>query len=399
MSINSLVLRNHAPTFDIAQQFATVGSPNVSIPYVIVPTGGKQSRLARRVSVKPVFELSQFRAKAVIDWLDIDLGLPRQTQGVHINRTMKAEAGVSVYAQALEKSGLIADSSSDTRTSDRFRIRLQEPTRFVVEKLLAVLGSRWGGVWDPILRAIEVSVDFKPRVPSNSNLYAMTGLLQRHFVPFSLNAGRRGARPRVVVESSVGSKVTRHLFDPKTHVYCAPYVDGTLYFGAREDPISWRIMAKVSDQRTGSVATELTPDLHRSRIEVTLQREALVSLGIVSLEDLSDFRFERLKTEYFGFWIPTVPGVVDGAGMIKLLPVGYRHLDIFRRSGAYQFLQWEKALLEVGISTSLRAGWRKKSDPSVLARRRLLGQEHLYMLAYAELNRRTEDALRGLAWS
>ncbi|KAB7738375.1 hypothetical protein F2P47_17540, partial [Parvibaculum sedimenti] len=69
-------------SFDVHQHFHAVTSPASKLRYTIVPTGGKQARFAGRVAVQPMIDLSAYRQKAVIDWLEIKVFLRDKTQGV-----------------------------------------------------------------------------------------------------------------------------------------------------------------------------------------------------------------------------------------------------------------------------------------------------------------------------
>jgi hypothetical protein len=247
-----------------------------------------------------------------------------------------------------------------------------------------------------------VSIDWYSRNNGIEELRAMTGTLQRHFVPYGFNPSHRGARPRSVYGTFVGKDgkdhhYMRHLYQPDMDAYFAPTVDDTLYFGTWDAPAYWKVMLKVSDQRTGATCRQLPIEQCRARVEVTLQGEALLTLGIRTLDDLSDFRFERLKRDFFGFSIPTVPGGIDAGGVARPKLVGYRHLSIFRKSGAFQFMHWERGYTDLGIRTAIRNG-RRRSDARILKQRRLLKQDHMFMLAYDELNRQAESVLRSLRW-
>lgn len=393
-------------SFDVHQHFHAVTSPASTLRYAIVPTGGKQARFAGRVAVKPLIDLSVYRQKAVIDWLEIKVFLRDKTQGRHIHDLISKETGVSVYAKPLatgadEESG--AAGKRVSATTDTFAIRVQDPTPVLVDRIMDILETRWGSVSEPFMHGMEVSIDWYSKAASVEELCAMTGVLQRHFVPYRLNPAHEGARPRSIFGKIVGGtgktlRHVRHLYDPSLDLYQSPMVDGTLYFGARDASVLWKVMMKVTDQRTGEGHRQLPVEEHRARIEVTLQESVLRELGIDTLRSLDDFSFETLKKDFFGFWVPTIPGVVSAKGTAAPMVVGYRHLSIFQRSGAYQFMHWERGYVMQGIDTSIRNG-HLRSDPRVLRQRRLLKQDHMFMLAYDELNRQVENALRLLRWS
>lgn len=399
-------------SFDVHQHFDDAMAPTSVLSYAIEPTGGRQARFFGRVAVRPLIDLSLYRQKAVVDWLEIRVCLRDMTQGRHVHDLVEKCAGVSVHAKPLPKSGTPTEDSSrdgaeegrreDSRTSNTFTIRVQDPTKELVDQIVLILGDRWGSIAEPVVCGMEVSIDWYSRKSSADELHLITGVLQRHFVPYSLNPARAGARPRSVYGRFVGKDgktrpYTRHLYDPSQHLYLSPVVNGTLYFDARDAPIFWKIMHKVSDQRTGNAHRALPIEEHRARIEVTFQEEPLLSLGIRTLDDLESFRFERLKRDFFGFSIPTVPGEVDASGNARPSQIGYRHLSIFQRSGAFQFMHWEKGYLDLGIKTAIQNG-RRRSDARILKQRRLLKQDHLFMLAYDQLNRQAENALRSLKW-
>ena len=74
-------------------------------------------------------------------------------------------------------------------------------------------------------------------------------------------------------------------------------------------------MIKVMDRQNKSSNTKLDlPDEERRvRIEVTLDRTELHSIGITSLASLAAFRFQTLQGRYFQFWLPTFANVAGSS--------------------------------------------------------------------------------------
>lgn len=95
-------------------------------------------------------------------------------------------------------------------------------------------------------------------------------------------------------------------------------VDATSYFGEKNTR-GWRVMNKVTNQRTGPAATDLPQEQKRARIEVTLARELLQRLGVDTLGDLRTFPAQVISRECFSFWTPTIVSLAPEAGPFQML--------------------------------------------------------------------------------
>jgi hypothetical protein len=83
------------------------------------------------------------------------------TQGRHIHGWIERQLGVLVCARPLPRKKDRKDQSGeeaagegkkeDSRTSDVFAIRIQDPTKAQVDQIVAALESRWGYVSEPLV--------------------------------------------------------------------------------------------------------------------------------------------------------------------------------------------------------------------------------------------------------
>jgi hypothetical protein len=90
-------------------------------------------------------------------------------------------------------------------------------------------------------------------------------------------------------------------------------IDATYYTGADGSCSAWRVMVKLVDRQNKLSKTrlDLPENKKRVRIEATIDRDELHSIGIKSLDDLKAFRFQTLQGRYFQFRLPTFVAVTN----------------------------------------------------------------------------------------
>jgi len=400
------------------------------LPYRICRLKMTQPRLRRRLLLEPQVDLTRYKTKAVIDRIEVTVALGEsETQGRYVHERLAPLRG-RVY-------GWEGGKKVKKYTGHTFICEIQDPEYQKVLEFLDRLKSWKGLAADPEVVGIEVSVDWYPKSQSAEERLKMVGLLRKHFLAPGLidperRAQRKFAQPRSFVRpdpkkgrgvqefvyektlTTWNSKEVRSHRDkekpvpvpPTSHPkildaeYQSPRLDGTFYVGAKWDEAFWRIQHKTTDERIGAKARDLPPSERRARIEVTLQRQPLRDLGLVSLEDVRSFKFERFAKPYFGFWMTTVPMVLKEAAGDKWLRLALRtkrkhYVKNVLAGGAYAALRedFRETLSKRGANEAVPRRERAKEGGRSKTYR--LG-EHGYLVSFDDMNRRVRDALRWL---
>jgi hypothetical protein len=203
-----------------------------------------------------------------------------------------------------------------------FIVRIQEPSLATMFAAEAAVRQRWTLQQPASIENLEVSVDFSPRLPSDEALALMFGVLVRCHLPGRDVMSAKRDRPRFAWGEDEGeSRFVLPLNSKRPHIKDRmlvsiegddpPAVDATYYTGARESQSSWRTMVKVLDRQNRETGTriELPEEQRRVRIEVTLGKGELEELGLRTLADLPEFRWQTLQGRYFQFRLPTFADV------------------------------------------------------------------------------------------
>jgi hypothetical protein len=87
-----------------------------------------------------------------------------------------------------------------------------------------------------------------------------------------------------------------------------PAHDATYYSGEKDGSSAWRVMVKELDTQNPAAGTrtKLGDSEKRARIEVTLNTNEVRRLGIYTLDDFQNLRFQTLQRRYFQFALPTL---------------------------------------------------------------------------------------------
>jgi hypothetical protein len=158
-------------------------------------------------------------------------------------------------------------------------------------------------------------------------------------------------------------------------------LDATVYFGEEEGPVSFRIQNKVEDSRSRDGRSRpLDQWERRARIEVILTGDALERHGLLTLQDLRGFEFEKLRGPYFQFWLPTDRYTRQSG----LPPRTY----LFKEGGVYSHELHARALNAQKAAEQSPAKRRSASRRGTGKRRRLM--------AWTELNEQARQALTRL---
>jgi hypothetical protein len=72
-----------------------------SLEFSLSPTKSNQSRFDDRLGAVPILDLSTYRVRACIAWVQIEIATVKITQGVHISRWLKSILGRQPYVTDL----------------------------------------------------------------------------------------------------------------------------------------------------------------------------------------------------------------------------------------------------------------------------------------------------------
>jgi|GEM_PF-3217514 len=270
-----------------------------------MPAPGRQRRLQGRVMLVPDVDLTKFKTRAVIDWLDIRFKTLRNTQPKWVLKAVDKAIGKRCFTQPL-----------DGKAGHEFRMRFQEPDMAVVQKAIDAIRADMGIDGEVEVHEMEVSLDFIPVVPDDAQRMLLVGVLTRHFLPGRDIISSKKDWPRFTWgegDTCTGGMFLKIKNRPGrlsllfTDHDRKPFSDATVYFGAKGAVSSWRVMDKVIDRQNKSKRSwiDLPPDRRRVRIEVTLLASELRKRDIVTFEDLKRFKFTTLQKSCFRFMLPT----------------------------------------------------------------------------------------------
>lgn len=399
-------MNSHTPDLHIPLIAAKTPTLVGYLDYRRVELSKKQKRFDGRYALRPVIDLKQFTSRAVIDWITIGVLLNRPTQFQWVQKELE-----SIVGRALFVANIFGDA---TASSDGFDIRFQEPEISIVLKAMDALRAKFGLALDPIVRGIEISVDFTPKTPSDLERARMVRVLMNHIQVSGDVISDVRDRPRTVWGRGEG-KTNRLLYDSRhltseqnkrflieTDRDRAPYTDGTLELGEKTAPVTWRVMDKIIDRQNIAAGTFMPLDdkSKRARIEVTLDRPELKALGITSLDDLKTLNFTRLQGRYFQFVLPTFVSQANrktGVGKAIATASNPDRTSKFKRTGVIGL----KAMDEVRAEQWLQR--RRTNLPDIHERGLRLSPVNRIakgaagtFVAYDELNDRVRIALRNL---
>ena len=387
----------------VSLQYAKSARDPVSLGFAARRHAGKQAAVRDRVLLQPEIDLQKYAFSAVIDWIEVEVSLGRITQFRHIQDFLATARP--------RRHHIVPIQPGAGKESDNFTVRIQEPrSAAAVADVCDTIAAKFGSRSTPIIREIEISIDARPKVPNDDDRARMFGVLQRTIFTGRDIFTEGNSRPRYCIAkedpifllkgSKKKSKLVNTMLWPESEVP-AP-VDGTFYLGARDEPSLVRIMDKVVDTQNHDEDTkvDLNDDEKRVRIEVALQLEELLDLGVCELEDLRSFSYPRLQRRNFQFKLPTFDETGGlGKAALKLVRVlkEERRLKRFLSTGVIGMLAMQRG----------EADFRSRHLPDL---QRHMRQRGLKMkrnrrgtgpagtfVAYEELNRLVADALWNLS--
>lgn len=234
----------------------------------------------------PEIDLRDFKATAVIDWLDIAVTLGHTTQFQYVQAELHSLLGLSPSEALIHVTAQNVTKATDAATGFVFRLQEHhhENNAAKIAHVVRGLEAFFGFTAAARITGIEVAFDLKPRRNPKA-IYEAYAVLHDRIAAYGMHARQY----TYSVRRKRGQLVPLTLdpiFDP----------DGTLYVGHQDDEHgyqpttkAYRAYAKVTDN-----GKPLPPDQHRARVEVTMQLEALEEYGLTDPLALASCDFTRL---------------------------------------------------------------------------------------------------------
>lgn len=234
-----------------------------------------------------------FKATACIDRLYVEICTSRHTQFQWIQDWLEAETGIVHFVEPIDKQ----EDKGNIATT--FRIWFHDDLANDAKELQRIfrdLVMTYPLVTVPRIVAIEVACDFYHKRQSVNESLAFTRRLQTSFFV--------GDKVGGVDAGELFAKGLKHRqFEPAINANCyldheGDRINPELNFraGSTWDDISWQIYFKQYDRikDVNDDQPKLPKKKWRVRVETTIQGEALRTLGLVTLDDLQRFRYDRL---------------------------------------------------------------------------------------------------------
>lgn len=290
--------------FADAEYHKGVDLEHMCLSYTVEPISLTQTRFRNRLIAKPRINFSEYEIKAVFDWIEISIKTKELHQAGNIHRRLMK---LNEVHQAFTSCYVTGPTRQRHYLGDRFVVRIQEPLPKGLRLLLRAILDHYcseGTEFDEIpLVGLELSLDIYPARAMHFEQEAyvtrrmlMTEVLHKHIVVH--DAQRKSQRrPRFTYShpSGTGSETEMLIKASKLHVrgkltpeeytsdisieelaslvpelHKQPYLDGTLYFGKKNERLFYKCMDKTDDIRIGAEASALPFEKTRSRIELTL---------------------------------------------------------------------------------------------------------------------------------
>ncbi|QLF69455.1 hypothetical protein FE840_007795 [Peteryoungia desertarenae] len=335
--------------------------------------------------------MREFEARAVIDWLTVEVKLNRSSQFQWLQKEIEDLFDRRLYVKN--------DRPLRNEAATTFTIKVQEPAVLQVRKALARLEAKFGFTEPPTLFGIEISVDFTPSSPDDLARATIMRVLSNHLVVERdyLEAGL--SRPRTVWG---GRGKVLQLVDGSGAARQDPYTDGTVEIGAEKADVRWRVMDKTVDQQNRAAGThvDLPQDLRRARIEVTLNSWEIKQIGVSAFDKLAGVSFTTFQGRYFRFMLPTFPIQSAARGRASEAIHAWRaqqRLTNFRQAGNLSISALDKQSVahRLNLRKSERGTMKRLGLRMPKGLQEAKGRDGTF-IAYEDLSERVREALRRL---
>lgn len=367
--------------------------------YEPLALGNTQRRLKNRTALVPILNLDEYRFRAVIDWIEFRVQLARPTQAQHVQAVLRRFLARDSFVDP--------EDEGDGNVFAACTIKVQEPPSFaLIYAIHQALCDKFGGATSARVTGLEISVDAYVAENTDASRRRLLGALQRTIWTSRDIWANPDSRLRSIwkKKSNGVQKLLPELQhdDPRgrranSEHHRAPFVDGTMYLGARDDEVMLRLMEKIKDrQRLDGSYDDLDEPSKRVRIEVTLKGSELLSIGVTDIASLRHLKLTTMQGRYFQFKLPT-----------------FKHDPARGLSGALQAFQEEErarvfhatGVMGLSVMDSAVALQRRRSWPGVRKNLKSMNRKGQRtqvprlaapFVAYEWLNKKVSLALRNL---
>lgn len=247
----------------------------------------------------PEINLSDYKATAVIDWLDIAVTLGRATQFQYVQAELHSLLGLSPSEALIHVTAQNVAKATDAATGFVFRLQEHhhENNAAKIAHVVHGLAAHFGFTAPARITGIEVAFDLKPRPEPKSNpnaIYPANAALQYGIAAYGVHA-----RQYIWIERRKKGGVELLVEDPTFHY------GGTFYEGHQTDEHGYAITASAHrgyPKKTDGLDKDnkpipLPPKEHRARMEATLQLDRPELYGLTDPLALASYDFTKLADE------------------------------------------------------------------------------------------------------
>lgn len=228
-----------------------------------------------------------FRAKAVIDWIKIEVTFVRATRFPLVQGELHKALGLTDVERRISVKAQNVAMSGDPATVFVLRLQeqLHENNAAKIAYILHSLEACYGFAAPARTVGIEMSFDLWPRNGPHTIYEAAAAMKSRH--------AAYGSDPRQVLSDR--SKIPLSVWSEialKSSLYSG---HRTTKYGQAITAISTQVYPKTTDgQDANGKPIPLPPELYRARAEVTLQLGAIEEYGLTDPLALASYDFTRI---------------------------------------------------------------------------------------------------------
>jgi hypothetical protein len=386
--------------------YAKTSTPPLTLHHTLLPLENKQARLAGRSALVPDVSIEDYRFRAVIDWIEIQVHLGRPTQAQYVQDVLRQHLNRNCH--------IVGQDEGPGCVFSVCTIRVQEPASFaLIATIHQSLVDTFGAAAGDKVTEMEVSIDVYPKVASDTARAIMLGTMQRTIWTDRDIWSSPRSRPRYAFSSGgafklspppndeVAKKPVKRNRERITRVvpdnHDIPSIDGTMYLGAQEDDVLIRLMDKIIDtQNPNGTHSTLPPDQRRVRIEVRIKGSDLTEMGVTDIQSLSRLRMASLQKRYFQFRLPTFSwrdNPMTGAQVLHNTRQEWR-AQTYLRAGVTGLIAME---MEGAVNMS-KASDQAKPVLNALGKNIAPSQRRApAFVSYETMNRKMTEALVGLS--